>query len=229
MPSILVINPNSSQKVSDNLSKILVAPPGIDLAFYTAPSSAPKEIDGTESLLLSEKAVLPDFLEKKLLDLHDGFLVCCYSDHPLTHSLAKLTEKPVLGIMQATLLYSYANARLRKLFVLTSTSGWNETLDEAIVLFAGCGTFPASKFQHTRALDVLVLSLADPIEFEKIAVRVQAMLEEYKNDQIDCVLLGCAGMAGLDEKLSEKFPGILFIDSVKIGVEFLSGLMRFGG
>lgn len=42
-----------------------------------------------------------------------------------------------------------------------------------------------------------------------------------------CVLLGCAGMAGLDKKLGNTFPGIKFIDSVKIGVQFLESLVRF--
>ncbi|SGZ56817.1 CIC11C00000005529 [Sungouiella intermedia] len=199
--SILVINPNSSQKVTDNLEKILVAPPGIELAFYTGPPEAPKEIDGERTLRLSEKAVLPDLLKKTYIQM--------------------------LGIMQATLLYSYANARLNKSFVLTSTSGWNALLDAAIVSFTGTDTFPSKKFQRTRALDVLVLSLSDPEEFKKITDRVEKFLHEYRDDDIDCVLLGCAGMAGLDEKLTAKFPGIVFVDSVKIGVEFLTGLMHF--
>ena len=37
---------------------------------------------------------------------YDGYLVCCYSDHPLVYSLGKLTKKPVMGIMQATLLFA---------------------------------------------------------------------------------------------------------------------------
>lgn len=226
--SILVINPNSSQKVTDNLQKILVAPPGIELAFYTAPPAAPKEIDGEATLKLSEEVVLPDLVSKNLHKKHLGYLVCCYSDHPLVYSLAKKADAPVLGIMQATLLYSYANARLSKSFVLTSTSGWNELLDKAIVSFSGADTFPTKKFQKTRALDVLVLNLSDPQEFKKISDRVETFLDEYRHDNIDCILLGCAGMAGLDEKLSAKFPGVVFVDSVKIGVEFLTGLMRFG-
>lgn len=226
--SILVINPNSSQKVTDNLEKILVAPPNIKLSFYTAPPDAPEEIDGEPALIISEKVVLSDLLSKGLQNQYSGFLVCCYSDHPLVYSLAKQTTAPVLGIMHATLLYSYANARLTKSFVMTSTSGWNDTLDEAIVKFAGADTFPSKKFNRTRALDVLVLKLSDPTEFKKITDRVEVFLEEYSDDNIDCILLGCAGMAGLDDKLSEKFPGIVFVDSVKIGVEFLTGLMHFG-
>lgn len=227
MPSILVINPNSSVHVTENLIQTVTAPEGVVLHFYTAPAAAPKEIDGHESLIVSEQVALPDILQKGLHTQHDGFLVCCYSDHPLVHSLAAQTDKPVMGIMQATLLYSYANARLHKLFVLTSTSGWIATLDQAITTFAGSGTFPSKKFNPTRALDVLVLSLADPAEFNKITTRVDSILSEFKHDHVDCVLLGCAGMAGLDEKLTALYPGIVFVDSVKIGVEFLLSLMHF--
>ncbi|KAF8002900.1 hypothetical protein HF325_002145 [Metschnikowia pulcherrima] len=153
MPSILVINPNSSVKVTNNLRNILKAPAGLTLEFYTAPSSSPEEIDGTETLILSEKATLPDLLEKKLHLAHDGYLVCCYSDHPLTRT--------------------------------------------------------------------------DASEFKKISDRVDLFLQEYKNEKIDCVLLGCAGMAGLDEKLAEIYPDIEFVDSCKAGVAFLLSLMAF--
>lgn len=228
MTSILVINPNSSVSVSENLRSTVAAPPGVTLEYYTAPLDAPPEISGTETLIQSEQASLPDILQKNLLDKYDGFLVACYSDHPLVYSLAKHTSKPVLGIMQATLLYSYANARARKLFVLTSTSGWLPLLDDAITKVAGAGTFPYEKFQKTRALDVLVLNLSDASEFLKITDRLELFLREYAEDHIDCVLLGCAGMAGLDEKLRAKFPSIVFIDSVKAGVEFLVSLTRLG-
>lgn len=229
MPSILVVNPNSSAKVTHNLKNILTAPPGVLLEFYTAPAEAPKEIDGLETSRLSEKIALPDILTKELHKKHDGYLICCYSDHPLVDSLSKHTKAPVLGIMQATLLYSYANARLGRSFVLTSTSGWNQLLDDAITRFAGSGKFPHEKFQSTRALDVLVLSLSDEKEFAKITNRLDKFLKEYQNDGIDCVLLGCAGMAGLDTKLGEKYPELEFIDSVKAGVSFLVLLMHFQG
>lgn len=229
MPSILVINPNSSAKVTNNLENILTPPPGVLLDFYTAPAEAPKEIDGLETSYLSEKIALPDILTKELHKKHDGYLICCYSDHPLVNSLSKHTKAPVLGIMQATLLYSYANARLGKSFVLTSTSGWNKLLDDAISHFAGCGKFPHEKFQPTQALDVLVLSLSNENEFAKITNRLDKILKDYESDSVDCVLLGCAGMAGLDTKLSERYPNLEFIDSVKAGVTFLVLLMHFQG
>lgn len=226
--SILVVNPNSSTSVTDNLKNILVNPPLVEFEFYTGPPESPKEINGHETSVLSEKAVLPDLLAKGSIDKHDGFLICCYSDHPLIHSLGKLTDKPVIGIMQATLLYALLNPSVTKLFILTSVNEWEPLLDKAITDFVGADSFPVRKFQRTKGLDVSVLSLSDPEEYAKITTRVTDILHsEYAQDGIDCVLLGCAGMAGLDEKLASTFPGVQFIDSVKIGVEFLTGLIRF--
>lgn len=226
--SILIINPNSSVSVTNNLKDILIKPPQVQFDFYTAPPEAPKEINGNETSILSEKAVLPDLLEKGAIDKYDGFLICCYSDHPLIHSLGKHTDKPILGIMQATLLYALLNPSVSKLFILTSVNEWEPLLDKAITDFVGASDFPSKKFQKTKGLDVSVLSLSDPEEYSKISTRVTDILKrEYAEDNINCVLLGCAGMAGLDEKLNESFPEVQFIDSVKVGVEFLAGLIRF--
>lgn len=214
--SILVINPNSLASVTKGLENTLEASPGTSLHFYTAPSSAPKEIDGTETLILSEAAVLPD-LENRLGD-YDAFLVCCYSDHPLLTSLPKRTSKPVLGIMQATLLYALAKGT--KSVVLTSTSGWNPLLDAAIAKFAG--GFP-DFFYPTCALDVSVVNLNNEGEFAKIEERVRALLNTV---DVKCILLGCAGMAGLDKKLLQIFPRVKFVDSGKAGVAFCAAMMR---
>lgn len=226
--SILIINPNSSVGVTNNLKDILIKPPQVQFEFYTAPPEAPKEINGNETSILSEKVVIPDLLEKGTIDKHDGFLVCCYSDHPLIHSLGKHTHKPILGIMQATLLYALLTPSVSRLFILTSVNEWEPLLDKAITDFVGASEFPTKKFQKTKGLDVSVLSLSDPEEYSKISTRVKDILnKEYAHDNINCVLLGCAGMAGLDEKLNESFPEVQFIDSVKVGVEFLTGLIRF--
>lgn len=225
---LLIINPNSSEKVTSDLEESITPPPGLSLHFYTAPADAPKEITGTETSVKSGQVVLENLQERDLLRGFDGFLVCCYSDHPLVHSISTLTDKPILGIMQATLLYSLLRPSPRKLFVLTSGSGWNPLLDQAIVDFFGCGTFPQTRFQKTQALDIEILSLNDKANFEAVTNKVRDLLEvEYGADDIGCVLLGCAGMAGLDAKLTEVFPQVEFIDSVKIGVELLAGLARF--
>lgn len=224
---ILVINPNSSEQVTKNLEKTITQPENVQLFFYTGPSDSPKEITPTTSLQ-SEKAVLEDFkvnIEDRLN--YDGYLVCCYSDHPLVYSLGKLTKKPVMGIMQATLLFALLQptTKTTRLFILTSTSEWELVLDQSIIDFVGADNFPVKKFEKTRGLNVNVTNLADEEQFSKIYNVTKSIFNEYKD--VGCVLLGCAGMAGLDTKLGEKFPNVRFIDSVKIGIEQLVTLIRF--
>lgn len=223
MMNILVLNPNSSQKVTNNLQKTVGSPESVKLHFYTAPQNSPTEITPKNSQL-SETAVLQDFKERKSLKEYDAFLVCCYSDHPLVESLADFTKKPVLGIMQATLLYALLMPGI-KLFILTSTSDWEPVLDKGVMDFVGTDEFPLKKFYPTRGLNVNVTNLADAEQFAKIFNVTKNILNEYQD--VKCVLLGCAGMAGLDKKLGNTFPGIKFIDSVKIGVQFLESLVRF--
>lgn len=229
MTRILILNPNSSSSVTSNLKEILTAPPNVEFGFYTGPSGSPREIVDVPTSIESEQACLKDILDRNLLNAYDAVLVCCYSDHPLIHSLARHTKISILGIMQATLLYSLANARFQKLFVLTSVHSWEPLLDSAIVSFVGNKSeFPAEKFLPTKALNVSVTRLSDPEEYAKIYNRVDHILNnEYADTKVDCVLLGCAGMAGLDDKLLSSFPQIVFVDSVKIGVEFLNAMTRF--
>ncbi|KAI5960442.1 DCG1 [Candida pseudojiufengensis] len=225
---ILIINPNSSVKVTNNLKDILKVPKGVELSFYTAPSSAPKEITGNETSKLSEEIVLNDIKESDISKDYDGFMVCCYSDHPLIKSLSELSKKPVMGIMQATLLYTLSNPNVKKSFILTSTKEWEPILDSGIVDFFGLKEFPKDRFQKTIGLDINVTNLADEKQYGEIKTKLNYILNDlYSNDHINCVLLGCAGMAGLDSKLSIDFPGIYFIDSCKIATEFLTGLIRF--
>ncbi|KAK6455189.1 Asp/Glu/hydantoin racemase [Scheffersomyces xylosifermentans] len=228
--NLLIINPNSSESVTANLAATVKEPESVKLHFYTGPANSPTEIT-PETSNASEQAVLPDLLAKNAIEKYDGFLVCCYSDHPLVGSLKKHTKKPVLGIMQATLLYALSTPLAGKSFILTSVNEWESILDKGIVDFLGNeeNIFPSKKFQRTKGLDVSVLGLSNPKEFKKIYDRVDSILnKEYKDDHIHTVLLGCAGMAGLDDKLSASFPGVKFVDSVKIGVEFLASLCRFG-
>jgi Asp/Glu/hydantoin racemase len=75
--SILIINPNSSQSVTDGLEQALQAPPETTLTFYTAPPNAPPSINDITGGTLSATACFLDIIEKGLIDKYDGFLVSC--------------------------------------------------------------------------------------------------------------------------------------------------------
>ncbi|CDK29701.1 unnamed protein product [Kuraishia capsulata CBS 1993] len=256
--TLLIINPNSSKSVTDNLEQILKPIPEIEFQFFTGPSSAPPEIDGPETSHQSTEACFP-ILKEKYLGRFDGYLVCCYSDHPLIYKLREVTTKPVLGIFQATMLYSLAYAgSAYKFAILTSTSSWEKILDDAILdflygpsgkrlnfsslpllgylqdplstaanyilnLFTDSSRSLPSFCLPTVAANVNVLELRDPAKFEGLKKKVQKLVDEGAK----IILLGCAGLSGLDVQFKDVFPGIKFVDSVAVGVELLSGLARF--
>ena len=79
--SLLVVNPNSSQSVTDGLESSLRphtgTPPGVDLTFYTGPKESPLSINNITDEILSSAVCFKDLQEKGLLDKYDGFLICC--------------------------------------------------------------------------------------------------------------------------------------------------------
>ena len=75
--SLLVINPNSTESLTDGLREVLVPPPGTELTFYTAPSNAPPSINDWTTGVQSGAACFADIQGKGLIDKYDGFLVCC--------------------------------------------------------------------------------------------------------------------------------------------------------
>lgn len=220
--NILVINPNSSVSVTETIREAIGPRSDIDLGYYTAPPTAPKEINGDETAAQSEAAVLEDLKKNSaLVDGFEVFLVCCFSDHPLVYSLPRLTGKPAVGMMQATLAYTILTATIEKLIILTSVRSWEPLLDKALARFMGTGTFPSGKFEKTRALEVGVVDLAK--SFEIVCQRMESILGEYKGS-VNAVILGCAGLTGMGPQLQKRFRGIEFVDGIITGVEFLSSI-----
>ncbi|CDR40802.1 CYFA0S05e04654g1_1 [Cyberlindnera fabianii] len=216
---LLIINPNSSKSVTDNLEEILPVPPQSHLSFYTGPSDAPPEIDGPETSKKSCETCLRDIKEKELYKHYDGYLVCCYSDHPLIYELRKLTDKPILGIFQASVTYAMTRSP-QKFGILTSTKSWEPILDEAVKAFFGGVDVPL--FTGTVASNVNVLGLSDPENYKKLVKKANKVVD----DGAKTILLGCAGLSGLEGKLMESIPGVMIVDSVKLGVELLYSLVR---
>lgn len=211
---LLIINPNSSVEVTDNLRSILTPPANVQLDFYTGPSDSPKEIVVANSAQ-SEEVCLRDIKEKELNDYY-GYLVCCFSNHPLVDSLQEYTGKPVMGIMQACLLKTIVSAGDSQ--IVTSTSDWEEVLDQGIQDILGATAFPTN-FRKTASLNITVLNLQS--SFDVLLQKMKLLVgKDVKN-----VILGCAGMSGLDGKLKEEM-GIEFIDPVVVGVEFLVAHVR---
>lgn len=86
--SILVINPNSSSSITECIARSAKSPSTskeFSISFFQGPATAPTSIDNFTDSVLSAAACwssLQGWIEKA-----DGFVVACYSDHPLVQML----------------------------------------------------------------------------------------------------------------------------------------------
>lgn len=184
------------------------------LHFYTAPSTSPASITNNAEAIASTESVLQDFAKNEQLLKYDGYLIACFSLHPLVNALGKLTGKPTRGIFQSALLSAMESNK--KCCILTSTASWERPLDEAILNFLNLDKLP-NFLQATTSPDLNPLQL----ESEDFYYKIENKLLELAKDNIDLVILGCAGYSQILPKLKLSAPNLTFVDGVVVGVELL--------
>jgi Asp/Glu/hydantoin racemase len=180
---------------------------------------------------------------EEVLDQHDGFLVACYSHHPLVPILKEKTpvqkgRKPVTGIFEGSVSTSLQIIHPDEKFGIVSTGKvWEKILSEAVVEFLGTGSEASKRFAgvETTGLNATDLHDAPPEEVRK---RMKdAVKRLLKKGKVGAICLGCAGMAGMDkmvreacvEELGETDGNrIRVVDGVQAGVAWLEGAIRSG-
>lgn len=236
MVSILVVNPNSTEAMTRSLQseiESLDLPSSFHIDYYTGPATtSPPSINNQADAECSSRACIEDFNSKqsKIYDSYDGFLVACYSDHPLVNELRKRICRPgvvVMGIFQASMLYAMNFAsEASKAAILTSGREWEPLLDSAITKFCAGNPdhFPTTKFIPTLASGISVLDLHKPENYPYLKQCIQRLVE----NEAGIVLLGCAGLSSLSHKMKSDFPQLKFVDSVKVGIRLLIAYIQVG-
>lgn len=215
---ILVINPNSSESVTDGLRETLQPPPGCPLVFYTAPSHAPPSINDVTTAALTASACWEDIRDKGLLDLYDAFLVCCCAFvHPSLLSSSDVfktdcilsdldvgvgttvSDHPLTHILreQSTkpiigILESAITTALlstRRFGILTTGTGFKFLRSQDVYSFMG-GNSVRYAGLVTTGLGVVELREGDRDKVEK---NMKEGAGRLAGMGADAVLLGCAG------------------------------------
>lgn len=218
MPSILIINPNSSAFVTDGMKEVVDPAPDFTYKFFTAPYGPPV-IDSFSTSIESTSACSQAVLA--VIDQHDAFLIACYSDHPLIEFLREHTTKPVLGILQASILQALALG-CHKFGIVTTGPIWERLFDTAVLNMLGsharyAGTFPTN---------IGLLELGDMSE-ELINQQIVEASLEATSRGATCILLGGAAMVGMRESVQKALGDkAKVIDGVIAGTEMLVGIVR---
>jgi Asp/Glu/hydantoin racemase len=180
---------------------------------------------------------------QKVLDQYDGYLVACYSKHPLVpilkgESVVQTSRKPVTGIFEASVSTSLQIIHPDEKFGIVSTGKvWEQILSEAVVDFLGTGSEASKRFAGVETTGLNATDLHDA-PAEEVRKRMKdAVKRLLKKGRVGAICLGCAGMSGMDEMVREacveelgKEEGnrVKIVDGVVAGVAWLEGAVRSG-
>jgi len=216
---ILLINPNSSESFTAKIQAIAekYALPGTYVQAMN-PTSGPRSIESIYDELLSS----PGTLEVALTHMKDfdAFIIACYSDHPVVYALREITDKPVLGIADASM---YLACMLGyKFSVVTTNREWEPLLWDAVRHY---GMTERCASVRSTGMPVLALESASPEETYKMILKVSQ--QAIENDGAEVICLGCAGMTGIDRRLEAELR-VPVIDGVVGALKLLEELVGYG-
>lgn len=215
---ILVINPNSTAAMTRSIEKAAREAAG-SATHITAinPTDTPPAIQGAED----GAAALPGLFrlfqsEVSGVDApaYDACIIACFDDTGLM-PLKRRAGIPVIGIGEAAF---HAAMLVGESFSVVTTLAVSIPVIEANLLNYGF----MRRCKRVRASEVPVLALESDKDGsgQTIAGEIELAVAQ---DKPDAIVLGCAGMADLADKLSERFE-LPVIDGVAAAVAFAEAL-----
>ena len=216
---------------------------------YTAPAESPASINNGDDVIKSSEVVLNHLTSTGDLARYDAVLVACFSVHPLVERLAELQgsrgKLAVTGIFEASVIACLSllttpplnTVPPRKWGIVTTGKFWEAHLTQGVNTFLGVD--PRSVNDKFAGVETTGLDAGDfhgGVSPEVIRQKLRdATFRLLGQGAVECVVMGCAGMAGLEtiirsaaiEKYGEEQGNqVLIIDGVKAGVGLLEQMVH---
>ena len=209
---ILIIKPNSSVEISAAIQNVAEIYANGDFEVKTVPTpNAPEYID----YYIDQAIAAPGMMQivKENEAEYDAFIVACHCD-PNLDLLKQITDKPVVGIGEASM----------KLATMLGHS--------FSVVSAGKHSIPNKRaLIHKYGLDNDCASVRGPKDdFDDPTVEgpyLNAAQIAMEEDLAEVIVLGCAGFAGMSEKMSAEL-GVPVLDGVVSALIIATGLVKAG-
>jgi allantoin racemase len=200
---LLIINPNSDKQMSQAIlsSATQFSDGDFEVDCLSTPG-APLFIDTYHDTATA----LPGMIE--LLKEHeadyDAFIVACHCD-PNLDLMKELTIKPMVGIGEASMKIA---TMLGHRFSVISTDSRSVPNKEALI-----------RSYHLQ-------DLLASVKFPVAALENQSDEENIEEDMAEVIVLGCAGMTGLDKRMQQKL-GVPVLDGVVCALIVAAGLVKY--
>ncbi len=213
---IFVINPNSTQAVTDAFDRGLDCfrfAGGPIIRSLTLTEGPP----GIQSQLDVERVTLPLVHLIRQLDLEHGahataYVIACFSD-PGLHAVREATHKPVLGISECGVLTALMMGQKFGVIAIL-----RQSIPRHMRMFGAMGVL--QRLAAELPLGMEVVELSDAARTREGLLRVGKQLRD--EHQADVVVLGCAGMAEHRTWLQDQL-GVPVIEPAQAAVSMALG------
>ncbi|KPK87109.1 Asp/Glu/hydantoin racemase [bacterium SM23_31] len=212
---ILIINPNSDPEMTEAIRRTAENFVDRECEVVCEPTpGAPKFIETYEDEIKAAQGMVK--LVKENDNTFDAFIIACHCD-PNLDAMKEITKKPVVGIGEASMKIA---SMLGHRFSVVSTSKHSIPNKEALIRKYHLQELLASVRMPQEEQDVMNESGDE----EKYLQAAKSALEE---DGAEVIVLGCAGMTGLDKRLEAKL-GVPVLDGIVCALIIAVGLVKYG-
>lgn len=221
----------------------------IDLSYsteintYTGPPNAPASINDGHDLEESTAAVLREFDGELPMGLDfDGIVVACFSVHPLVPALQKHPTHftaAVTGIFEASVLTALSLLGPGETWgIVTTGKFWEKHLTDGVSGFLGAdASIPKSKFAGVESTGLNASDFHHGVDPAVVRKKLkEATKRLLSKDGVSCIVMGCAGMAGLEEIIRDAaeeergksfaYADLHVIDGVRAGIIQVEQMIR---
>jgi allantoin racemase len=215
---IRVINPNTSRSMTALIGAAAqaVAGPGTQID-AVQPSFGAASIEDHHDDVWAATGVTEQ-VQLGERDGADGYVIACFGD-PGLHAARELARGPAIGIAEAAF---HAATLVATGFSVVTTLTRTCVIAEHLIHQYGF----ERRCKGIHGTDIAVLELDDPASNAYGRI-LDCAGEALVRDRSGAIVLGCAGMADLCERLQDAL-GVPVIDGVAAGVKLVEAMVSLG-
>jgi allantoin racemase len=210
MTALIVINPNSSQTVTDGIDAAVdpLRSFGIPIRCLTLAEGPP----GIESQKQADLTIAPMLTLAAAQNDAAGYVIACFGD-PGLHALRDQTALPVVGIQEASVMTALTLGHRFGVIAILAAS-----IPRHLRSFGAMGVL--DRLAGDRALGLGVADLAD--EDTCLGAMIATGRRLRDEDGATVLIMGCAGMARYRDAL-EQATGLPVVEPTQAAVSMALG------
>ena len=213
MSALIVINPNSSQVVTDGIDAAItpLRSFGTPIRCLTLAEGPP----GIESQRQADLTIAPMLELAAAQTDAAGYVIACFGD-PGLHALRDQTLLPVVGIQEAAVMTALTLGQKFGVIAILPPS-----IPRHLRAFGAMGVL--DRLAGDRALGLGVADLAD--EGKSLDAMIATGKRLRDEDGAHVLIMGCAGMARYRQPLEEA-TGLPVVEPTQVAVSMALGLIQ---